>query len=61
MKESYPNHGKILSKDLDLLRSQMKRLDLKGKKFNTFDAASDEEIEALWAHCFKIEKDLKVC
>ncbi|XP_066914216.1 uncharacterized protein [Clytia hemisphaerica] len=43
----------------ELLNSQMKRLALKGKSFQVFDAASGTSIDDLWTKCQEIDRDLK--
>ena len=45
---------------IDLLKSQMVRLSLKDKPFKLFEAAKQEEIDALWNLCVEVDKDLKV-
>ena len=45
---------------VDLLKSQMVRLSLKDKPFQTFEPAKQEEIDALWKLCLEVDKDLKV-
>jgi uncharacterized Zn finger protein len=52
--------GESLSFPIDLLNSQMNRLSLKEKKFQTFTPASEEEINTLWQKCLEIEKGLQV-
>jgi ABC-type phosphate transport system auxiliary subunit len=49
-----------LSFPIDLLHSQMGRLKLKDKPFQTFSPASDEDIQALWDRCLEIENRLQV-
>ncbi|CAB3998966.1 Hypothetical predicted protein [Paramuricea clavata] len=51
--------GESLSFPIDLLNSQMNRLSLKEKKFQTFTPASEEEINTLWQKCLEIEKGLQ--
>ena len=43
---------------IDLLKSIIHQLQLKGEKFDTYDAAYDEEIEASWATLEQIDRDL---
>lgn len=49
-----------LETPIDLLNSQMKRLSLKEKPFQTFKPAEDGEIDDIWQQCLKIEQALQV-
>ena len=43
---------------IDLLKSIIHRLQLKGEKFDTYDAADDDEIEAFWEILEQIDETL---
>jgi hypothetical protein len=43
---------------IDLLNSIVHRLQLKGKKFKTYDPADDDEIEAFWEILLQIEETM---
>lgn len=49
-----------LSFPIDLPNSQMGRMKLKDKPFQTFSPASEEDIQALWDRCLEIENRLQV-
>lgn len=49
-----------LSFPVDLLKSQMLCLALKGKPFQTFDPVDDVDIDALWQHCMELDQRLQV-
>ena len=53
-------HSESLSFPTDLLKSQMLRLSLKEKKFQTFSPAMEEDLSTLWQNCLEIEKLLEV-
>lgn len=44
----------------ELLSTQMKRLNLKEKPFNTFKPADEETIDDLWQKCLEIDDQLQV-
>ena len=49
-----------LKAPVDLLKGQMHRLYLKEKKFQTFEAATHEDVDKMWEHCNKLDSQLKV-
>ena len=49
-----------LSFPTDLLDSQMGLMKQKAKPFQTFSPALEEDIQALWDRCLKVESQLQV-
>lgn len=45
---------------VELLNTQMKRLALKDRQFQVFDAADDISIDRLWDKCNEVDSDLQV-
>ena len=45
---------------IELLNTQMKRLSLKEKPFQTFQPAEEENLDELWQSCLQIEQQLQV-
>jgi hypothetical protein len=49
-----------LETPIDLLNTQMRRLSLKDKPFQTFQPAEEGHINELWQRCLQIEQQLQV-
>lgn len=45
---------------VEILNSQMKRLALKDRPFQTYNAVNDTSIDTLWEKCQEVDPDLQV-
>ena len=60
IEELKQNWHDSLERPTELLSTQMKRLSLKDRKFQTFQPADEEAIEELWLKCLQIDDQLQV-